>query len=118
MEEHRFPLELDSNLRREYSLKIERNCAEREAVAAKQGFFKIVWRLIFAVTLLATFALVQIFRGPETAWWVWGICFLFILVCNTLSYQFFFAWRDRWESRKRLENWDSVIDDYNKTIRE
>lgn len=115
MEEHQFPLDLDSHLRRQVIMEIEREKVQTKVDEAKTQFVKLV-QLHIVSTILAG-VVYKIFL-PQVGLWIALFYVLFLVAFSPRTYQVFSRWREAKHAKKDLENWNTVIADYNEIIKE
>jgi hypothetical protein len=115
MEEHQFPLDADSHLRRQVIMEIEREKVQTKVDETKKQFIKLA-RLFIVSTSVAGVG--YWFFVPQAGLWAALFYVLFMLAFSPRTYQVFSMWREAKKAKKDLENWNTVIEDYNEISKE
>ena len=118
MGEHKFPFDLDADLRREVKLEVEQENVRRKLSEIRTRLFSLArW---FAISLLfgiAGYILFLKFSRPA------GLVVLALVVLVSFFGNFptaqklFLAWRAVVNANKELKSWDVVADDYRRAIK-
>jgi hypothetical protein len=119
MDEHKFPFDLDADLRREVKLEVERAIVERELGEIKKRMFPpIRWLLI----ILFLHGLAAAFFGISRAAISFATSSVLVLsvslfVNSKRGQGIFWVWREMVNSRKQVRSWDNVAGDYQRLIK-
>ena len=119
MEEHKFPFDVNADLRREVKLDVEREVVEREVDEIKKRILRIIGWFFFAVGLNSV---VVVAGGFSHSDWTLAInLVLFPLLALFVKYRrsrgIYWLWRDLVNARKQLRSWNELADHYNRVIR-
>jgi len=119
MDEHKFPFDLDADLRREVKLEVERAIVERELGEIKKRMFPLIrWLLIilFLHGLAAAFfgisrAAISFAKSPVL------VLSVSLFVNSKRGQGIFWVWREMVNSRQQVRSWDNVAGDYKRLIK-
>lgn len=119
MDEHKFPFDLDADLRREVKLEVEREIVERELGEIKKRMFPLVrWLLIILLLHGLAAAFFGISRAAVSFATSSVLVLLVALFVNSKRGQgIFWVWREMVNSRKQVRSWDDVAGDYKRLIK-
>jgi hypothetical protein len=119
MDEHKFPFDLDADLRREVKLEVERAILERELGEIKKRMFPLIrWLLIILFLHGLAAALFGISRAAISFATSSVLVLSVSLFVNSKRGQgIFWVWREMVNSRKQVRSWDNVAGDYQRLIK-
>jgi hypothetical protein len=119
MDEHKFPFDLDADLRKEVKLEVERAIVERELGEIKRRMFPLVrWLLIILLLHGLAAAFFGISRAAMSFVTSSVLVLLVSLFVNSKRGQgIFWVWREIVKSRRQVRSWDSVAGDYKGLIK-
>ena len=119
MDEHKFPFDLDADLRREVKLEVERAIVERELGEIKKRMFPLVrWLLIILFLHGLAAAFFGISRTAMSFATSSVLVLLVSLFVNSKRGQgIFWVWREMVNSRKQVRSWHNVAGDYQRLIK-
>jgi hypothetical protein len=119
MDEHKFPFDLDADLRREVKLEVERAIVERELGEIKKRMFPLIrWLLIILFLHGLAAALFGISRAAISFATSSVLVLSVSLFVNSKRGQgIFWVWREMVNSRKQVRSWDNVAGDYQRLIK-
>jgi|GEM_PF-3775391 len=118
MEEHKFPFDVDADVRREVKLDVEREIIKRDLNEIKRRSVTLLrWFLI----VLALNVLASALSGFRSIWsFALTSAFLLFTVLFVNSRRtrgIFWSWRELVSVKKQLRSWDKVAGDYNELNR-
>jgi len=119
MDEHKFPFDLDADLRREVKLEVERAIVERELGEIKKRMLPLIrWLLIILFLHGLAAALFGISRAAISFATSSVLVLSVSLFVNSKRGQgIFWVWREMVNSRKQVRSWDNVAGDYQRLIK-
>lgn len=118
MEEHKFPFDLDADLRREVKLEVEQETLRLKFSEIRTDLYS-VGRRFAVLVLLVIAAYVVFFRFSRPAGLIVGaVASLFSWFGNfPTARKLFLAWRAVVNAKKELQSWDGVADDYRRAVK-
>jgi hypothetical protein len=119
MDEHKFPLDLDADLRKEVKLEVERATVGRELSEIKKRIYPMVrWLLVvlflhgLGAAIFGTFRAAVSFAASSTF-----VLLVALFVNSKRSQGIYWVWREMVNSRKQARSWDNVAGGYKKLIK-
>ena len=117
MEEHKFPFDLDTDLRRQLKVEVARETAKLKATEIRKRLFRLtLWFLmLFILGIVYTIESTGFSRGRGL------VCLLFaaslsLLVNFRKAQEVISLWREMVNAQKESRSWDDVAEDYRKAI--
>ena len=116
MEEHKFPFDLDPDLRRQVKLDVERETAKLKVGEIRKRLFPLtLWFLmLFILGIVGTTDFSPFSRGLICFLWAASVS---LLINFRRAQKVISIWREMVNAKKQSRSWDDVAEDYRKAIK-